>query len=260
MPEFTKETRDASPAHFLIRIESFSLLSKHGIKEYESREFVAGDYKWHKSEKEGNHVSVYLAMAGTSSLPVDWEVNAVFSIFLYNQILDNYLCFRGFLVDDNCVFGAEVFVIKSQRVVECVSLRKVPVPYKRDWKISGFSELGNVWISEEFTAGDHKWNVELYPDGDIREKGRNVSVFLRCVDSKSFAPDEKLIIFASPPAASHSETYSIWFTSSATNWGWSEFIPIAEMRKGFIVDDCCFLEIDISVQAVVRNAPYPNSN
>ncbi|KAI3459822.1 hypothetical protein Pfo_016485 [Paulownia fortunei] len=292
--EFTMETRDASPAHFLIKIESFSLLSEYGIQKYESREFVAGDYKWRliiypdgqESENDDKHISVYLAMAGTSSLPVDWEVNAIFSFFLLNQISDKYLCFRGkmrrfhamipkwgfskliskksltdqsngYLVDDNCVFGAEVFVNKSQRVIECVSL-KITVPYKRDWKISKFSELEDVWTSEEFSVGGHQWKIELYPNGNGSEKGRSVSMYLECVDSKSFAAHEKVKADFHLRIKNKLHKFSHWFTSSECDWGLPAFIPIADMRnpsKGFIVDDCCFLEIEISVQAVVRNAP-----
>ncbi|EYU30060.1 hypothetical protein MIMGU_mgv1a026327mg, partial [Erythranthe guttata] len=57
-----------------------------------SKEFDVGDYKWrliiypYGKEKDHSHVSVYLAMAETSSLPIDWEFNANFTIFLYNQI------------------------------------------------------------------------------------------------------------------------------------------------------------------------------
>ncbi|KAI3459809.1 hypothetical protein Pfo_016472 [Paulownia fortunei] len=438
--EFAMETRDASPAHFLIKIESFSLLSEYGIQKYESKEFVAGDYKWkliiypdgHESENDGKHISVYLAMVGTSSLPVDWEVNAIFSFFLFNQISDKYLCFRGkvrrfhamkpkwgfskliskksltdqsngylvddncvfgaevfvnerqrviecvsllkvsvpykrdwkiskfskledvwtsevffsgdhhcyhsiqthdsendgkhisvylamagtsslpvdwevnaifsfflfnhtsdkylcfrgkmrrfhamkpkwgfskliskksltdqsngYLVDDNCVFGAEVFVNKSQRVIECVSLLKVSVPYKRDWKISKFSKLKHVWTSEKFSAGDHHWKIELYPNGNGRGKGRSVSIYLGCVDSKSFDSHEKVKADFSMRIKNKFRKASNWFTSSETTWGWREFIPITDMCdpcKGFIIDDCCLLEIEISVQAVVRNA------
>ncbi|KAI3459816.1 hypothetical protein Pfo_016479 [Paulownia fortunei] len=292
--EFTMETRDASPAHFLIKFESFSLLSKYGIQKYESREFVAGDYKWrliiypdeHENENDGKHISVYLAMAGTSSLPVDWEVNAIFSFFLLNQISDKYLCFRGkmrrfhamkskwgfskliskksltdqsngYLVDDNCVFGAEVFVNKSQRVIECVSLLKVSVPYKRDWKISKFSKL-NVWTSEKFSAGDHHWKIVLYPNGNGRGKGRSVSIYLGCVDSERFDAHEKVKADFSMRIKNKFHKASNWFTSSQTAWGWCEFIPITDICdpcKGFIIDDCCILEIEISVQAVVRYAP-----
>ncbi|KAI3459817.1 hypothetical protein Pfo_016480 [Paulownia fortunei] len=293
--EFTMETRDASPAHFLIKFESFSLLSEYGIQKYESREFVAGDYKWrliicpdeHESKNDGKHISVYLAMAGTSSLPVDWEVNAIFSFFLFNHISDKYLCFRGkmrrfhamkpkwgfskliskksltdqsngYLVDDNCVFGAEVFVNKSQRVIEYVSLLKVTVPYKRDWKISKFSQLEDVWTSEEFSVEGHQWKIKLYPNGNESEKGRSASIYLECVDSQSFAAHEKVKADFYLRIKNKLHKFSHWFTSSEYNWGLPAFIPIADMRdpyKGFIVDDCCSLEIEISVLAVVRNAP-----
>ncbi|GFQ08828.1 hypothetical protein PHJA_003026800 [Phtheirospermum japonicum] len=81
------ETREASPAHFLIKIESFSLLEKHGIDKYETREFKSGEYRWrliiypndHKRGRDGEgYVSVYLAVSDTSALPANWEVNAVF--------------------------------------------------------------------------------------------------------------------------------------------------------------------------------------
>lgn len=69
---------------------------------------------------------------------------------------------KGFLVDNNCVFGAEVYVIKNQPINECMSLQKDIASFKREWKISGFSELGHVWTSEQFEVGDHKWFLLYY--------------------------------------------------------------------------------------------------
>ncbi|KAL3641554.1 hypothetical protein CASFOL_012369 [Castilleja foliolosa] len=43
--EVEMETREASPAHFLIKIDSFSLFGKHGIDKFETKEFQSGDYK-----------------------------------------------------------------------------------------------------------------------------------------------------------------------------------------------------------------------
>ncbi|GFP95327.1 ubiquitin carboxyl-terminal hydrolase 12 [Phtheirospermum japonicum] len=163
------ETREASPAHLLVKIESFSLLHKCGIEKYETRDFDAGNYKWrliihpkgHGPEKDGEYISVYLAISDTNSLPENWEVNAVFSIFILNQISGNYHYTpgkttrryfsmmtdwgfpkfiskklftnpsNGYLMDDNCVFGAEVFVNKNKVVTECLSLKNVTVPYKK---------------------------------------------------------------------------------------------------------------------------------
>ncbi|KAL8482869.1 hypothetical protein ACS0TY_025781 [Phlomoides rotata] len=217
------ETRESPPSHFLMRVESFSLLGKNGIHKYESGEFTAGRYKWrlilYPNEKktgiDSKYVSVYLAISDTASLqPANWMVGAVFSIFLLNQISGNYhyssartrrfmamklewgisnfiskktlmAPSNGFLVDNNCVFGAEVFILKKSPVYECLSVKDVSaVPFKRDWKISNFSNLGDVWTSEQFVAGGHNWEVLLYPKGNGHQKGRYLASFLRLVDSK----------------------------------------------------------------------------
>ncbi|KAL6566800.1 hypothetical protein OROMI_015204 [Orobanche minor] len=211
------ETRDASPAHLLIKIESFSLLDECGVDKYETRDFSAGNYKWRLiiypngdgTGKDGEHVSAYLAIANTNSLPRNWEVNAVFSIFLLNQISGKYLYTLGwtrrffgmktewgfpkfiskktlidpsigYIFNDSCVFGAEVLVHenKADTVIECVSLKNVSTPYKRDWEISNFSELKDLWTSEEFTVQGFKWKMTLYPNGNGDQTGRNLSIYL----------------------------------------------------------------------------------
>ncbi|KAL3824140.1 hypothetical protein ACJIZ3_020169 [Penstemon smallii] len=190
----TLEIRNFSPTHFLFKIESFSLLSQNGVNKYESNEFSAGNYKWRlifnfnweDSGNEVDNVAIYLALANSSSLPTRWEVNAVFSIFLYNQNSDNFLSVRGparrfhalktewgfskfiskkslidpcngYLVNDNCVFGAEVFVIEPQGVIERLSMLEAGKPEDHSWSISQFSKLKNGWFSEEFLTRDHKW-------------------------------------------------------------------------------------------------------
>ncbi|XP_012833004.1 PREDICTED: ubiquitin carboxyl-terminal hydrolase 12-like [Erythranthe guttata] len=181
------ETREAPPAHLLIKIESFSLLGTCGIDKYETREFVAGDYKWkliiYFNGKDCEYVSVNLAMADTSSdLPANWEVNVVFSFFLYNQISGNYLSSpdpsNGYLVNDNCVFGAEVFVVKKDAIIECVSLNNINIHYKHDLKISDFSKLNERLFSEQFIAGGQKWKIILDPKGSGMGTGSHVSIFL----------------------------------------------------------------------------------
>ncbi|EYU41029.1 hypothetical protein MIMGU_mgv1a025839mg [Erythranthe guttata] len=217
------QTREASPAHFLIKIESVSLLAKCGIDKYETKEFNAGgEYKWKliiypngddTVGEDGDYVSVNLAMADTISLPRNWEVNVVFNIFIFNQNSGNYLFSgitrrfqtmksewgfskfiskeimsnpsNGYLVKDNCVFGAEVFVVKSEAVTECLSLNNVNIPYKQEFMISNFSQVEHIWKSQEFSVGGHKWRIWVYPKGDAQETGRDVSVYLSNV---SFGP------------------------------------------------------------------------
>ncbi|KAH6817957.1 hypothetical protein C2S51_001560 [Perilla frutescens var. frutescens] len=308
---FSVETREAPPSDFLMKIESFSLLSEYGIGEYESREFEGGDFKWKlmiyldglesEEESDSDHVCVFVAAAGTSSLPMNWEINAIFTIFLYNQISDNYLCFRGkprrfhemkpkwgftkliskefltdprngYVVEDTCVFGAEVFVTKTPRVIERLSLLKETsrTTYNPEWEISHCSKLeGRVWFSKDFTVEDYRWKVMLYPKGNAHTKGGYVSISLQCVDSKSFAPHQKVLaefsIFIKNMhnhTRQHQSSYlaSHWFTSSDDSWEYEEYLALADMRdpsKGFVVDDRCILEIEISVQAVVSDDEAP---
>ncbi|EYU41017.1 hypothetical protein MIMGU_mgv1a019484mg [Erythranthe guttata] len=287
------ETREASPAHFLFTIESFSLLENCGIDKYETKEFVAETTTGMKLiiypngddivGKDGDYVSVYLAMADKTSLPGNCEVNVVFSIFLYNHNSGNYLTSlgitrrflaitsewgfskfiskkvlsdtsNGYLVDDNCVFGAEVFVVKSSAVTGCLSLKN-EIHYKRDWKISNFSQLGDVWKSEEFCAGDHKWRIWLFPNGNGDATGRGVSVFLYYVGSGSVNARDTVWIKNHFSDEHIERTTTDWFSTSSNNWGWPSFTELANMndpKKGFIVKDCLHLDIEISVRAVAQ--------
>ena len=49
-----------------------------------------------KSKNVKEHISVYLAMENTSSLPHGWEVYAVFRLFLLDQDKDNFLILQGY--------------------------------------------------------------------------------------------------------------------------------------------------------------------
>ncbi|KAL7145562.1 hypothetical protein ABFS83_07G092600 [Erythranthe nasuta] len=287
------EIREASPAHFLIKIDSFCLLEKCGIDKYETKEFAAGGYKWkliiypngdnNIGKDSSDYVSVHLAMRDTSSLPANWEVNVVFSIFLFNQISANYLSSlgitrrflemksqwglskfiskkilldpsNGYLVDDKCVFGAEVFVVARETVTECLYLKNVDIPYKHDFKISNFSKLQAAWESEKFTAGDQDWNICLYPKGNGKGAGRYVSIFLQCIEPKNTVKACFTIWVKNQISDRHNKgTGTRWFSGSTSSWGWISFIELTTIndpKKGFIVNDSFLLDIEISVLAV----------
>ncbi|EYU25588.1 hypothetical protein MIMGU_mgv1a024869mg [Erythranthe guttata] len=232
----TLNTREAPPARFMIKIESFSVLEKYGIKKYETKLFVAGDYKWRLifkfNGKDSDYISVNLAMADTTSLPTNWEVNALFSVFLFNEISGNYLsstgrtlCFQakwgisnfisrkvlsdpsnGYIIDDSCVFGAEDFVVKREAVIERVLLTNVNTYYNHALEILGFTQLPQRWVFEEFDARGQKW-------------------------------------------------YNFFFSISSSSWGRPVHIDLATINdpnKGFIVKYCCLLNIEINVKAVAQ--------
>ncbi|KAE9446255.1 hypothetical protein C3L33_21846, partial [Rhododendron williamsianum] len=229
-----RSTREVPPAHYTFKVDSFSLLSnilsKSEVEKYESDMFEAGGYKWKLSlypsgRKERNangYVSLYLAIAEKDTLPLGWEVNVKFNIFVYDQLRDNYLTFQdgnsgvvrfhgmktehgfarllslenfnnasnGYLVDDSCIFGAEIFVIKSTGNGECVSVVKAGDENFHSWKLEKFSALNTerCW-SEEFTSAGQKWMLEVYPKGYSNQSSGYLSLGIILADSESLLPE-----------------------------------------------------------------------
>ncbi|XP_012851652.1 PREDICTED: uncharacterized protein LOC105971349 [Erythranthe guttata] len=282
----TLNTREAPPAHFMIKIESFSVLEKYGIKKYETKEFFAGDYKWRLifkfNGKDSDYISVNLAMADTTSLPTNWEVNALFSVFLFNQISGNYLsstgrtlCFQatksewgiskfisrkvlfdpsnGYIIDDSCVFGAEVFVVKREAVIERVLLTNVNTYYNHALEISGFSQLPQRWVSEEFDAGGQKCNrgcLNLYRTLIIYFNGKKceyVSVSLAMADTSSLPANwEVNVVFNIFLYNQISGNYlsspgrTRCFLETKSEWGISKFISkkiLSDPSNGYLIND-----------------------
>ena len=64
---------------------------------------------------------------------------------------------HGYLVNDCCLFGVEVFVHKHSAKLECVSMTKKPDNCTLTWKIENFSALDEESYSQEFTVEDSQW-------------------------------------------------------------------------------------------------------
>ena len=70
---------------------------------------------------------------------------------------------NGYLIDDSCVFGVEVFEVKDTGIGETIKMIEDPLEVTFDWKVCEFSRVckeklnGENLISEEFTIGKSKW-------------------------------------------------------------------------------------------------------
>jgi hypothetical protein len=69
--------------------------------------------------------------------------------------------FNGYLLEDSCVFGAEVFVIKCTGKGELLSILDFPITGVCTWEITSSSLLYAEDVSKEFTVGEHKWYVSF---------------------------------------------------------------------------------------------------
>lgn len=67
---------------------------------------------------------------------------------------------NGYLVNDTCVVGAEVYVRREKLSGkgECLSMIKDAITYKNTWRIDNFSNLTEETAdSKIFNSADHKW-------------------------------------------------------------------------------------------------------
>ena len=133
-PEITRSKGDAPPAHYTLKINSFSQLSERTQEgKHESFNFVVGGYKWYinlvcplnyiifwthiwklyncfsslydrklllypngNAKTNGNdHISLYLALADTSAISHGSQIDVRLKFFVYDQIQDKYLTIQG---------------------------------------------------------------------------------------------------------------------------------------------------------------------
>jgi hypothetical protein len=85
-------------------------------------------------------------------LKTEWGFNKFLS-------LDSFNCHcNGYLVNDCCVFGAEVVVHERSGKRDFLSMIKDPPNGVMTWKLENFSVLNKVaYYSQVFTIGDLKW-------------------------------------------------------------------------------------------------------
>ncbi|GAV72130.1 MATH domain-containing protein, partial [Cephalotus follicularis] len=179
-----------------------------------------------KKRNGKGHISLYVTMVDTETLPSVWEVHVDLKLFVYDHKEDKYLTiqdangsvcrfhemetengfaqllpldifkddFNGYLVDDCCAFGAEIFVIKGTCRMDSFPRAKEHVPYYTyTWEIKKFSALLlDSYDSKEFTAGGMKWKLRIYPQGHSTSSGLMISGFLALMDRQTLPLHSKV--------------------------------------------------------------------
>jgi speckle-type POZ protein len=300
--EVARSLRDIPPAHYLLRIESFSLLSEMmldvDVQNYESDVFEASGYKWKlslypngdKESKGEGHISLYLVIADTNDLPLGWEVNVKFNLFVFDRIQDKYMTVQdangkvrrfhamktewgfpqllplstfteaanGYLIHDTCVFGAEVFVINYTGRGECLNIMK-ELNDTHTWKIDKFSSLHEEYSSDVFSLGNQKWKVRLYPKGDTKSKDKFLSVFLNLEtfpsELKTYAKF-KLCIMDQKNRNHVEKAATRCFCAPGFGWGYTAMLSLTDLHdacKGFLVNDTLLVKVEVSAVSAVKN-------
>ncbi|XP_052185449.1 uncharacterized protein LOC127797028 [Diospyros lotus] len=289
--------REAPPAHYLLKIQSFNSLLRSCLEKYSSDKFEVGDYKWrltiypggNKQRGGQGHISIFLTLVDTSSLPVGWELHAVFNFFVYDQLRDKYLSLadnqlrrfhamktewgeakfvelqvfndssNGYLINNACVFGAEVFVLKQTRKAECLLTFEKPNVGSYTWTINRFfaQTCFDHHESQWFVAVGHRWRILIYPQGYGDGKGNSVSVFLS-LDESSLPANTRLVVSCIIRMFDQNElkadpfefTGDNHFGESCLLWGAPKFMPLSNLRnpkQTYLVGDTCVMEAAITL-------------
>ncbi|XP_055960090.1 uncharacterized protein LOC130014956 [Mercurialis annua] len=267
---------------------------------FHSADFEAGSYKevmcvsWRKQEKNGDgYISLYLVLSKSNQLTFNQEVNVTFKLFIYDYIRDKYcnvqddkarrfcgirrewgfdklvslIDFKdesnGYLMDDCCIFGAEVLVIQNGSKGECLSMVKTPANNTCTWKIEKFSELdSSPTKSKVFSIGGSKWSIFVYPKGETRVKGKSLSIFLKLEDHASFQHGRKLyaefmFTVRNQLSEKHHQLNGLThqFDSSKQTWGFLSFLSLNDLNdksKGFVHDNTLVVEVEIRAMTVIK--------
>ncbi|XP_065871254.1 uncharacterized protein [Euphorbia lathyris] len=303
--EVTREFRDLRPVHYLFKIENFSLLSNVKVDKYESPDFELGGYNWRlcvypegkKKVNENKHISLYLVVSKSNSFTLHKEVNVYFKLFVYNQILDKYLTVQdakgrvsrfsgtktergfdqvlplnvfndasnGYLIDDCCIFGAEVFVLAPINKGVCVSLVKELVNNSTyTWNVQIQNSAGVVkqesCISEVFVIGGYKWTLLLYPNGNSSQKGKSLSLFLQMHEALThghkLSVEFVVRVKDQLHGKHHEKTTTNQFYGSIGDWGFSDLIPLSKLNDklndGYLIKGGIILEVQFSLMILTK--------
>ncbi|OMP08754.1 TRAF-like family protein [Corchorus olitorius] len=250
-------------SHFTLKIGSYTMVCEE-LEKYESDIFEVGGYKWSlsfypkgnsKSGGEG-HISLFLKVAETSTLPCGWEVLAEFKFFVFDQLRDSYLTIQEGGVRRFQEIKTEWGIAR----MECFNLIKNPSNNIYTWEIKNFSTSNdNFYFSEGFTIEGTTWNLKVCPKGDSTGKEKAyLSVYL-CHESNNqervYAEYKLRVKNQLDSKKSEEIKDKEWFGPSAKGCGYCTFISLEDLRdksKGYLVDDKLIVEAEIVMTSVTK--------
>ncbi|CAB4299839.1 unnamed protein product [Prunus armeniaca] len=169
---------------------------------------------------------------------------------------------EGYLLNDCCTFGAEVFVNTSGRTRYGESLSRMhnsilSPPFRYDL-VKFSSQFGLEHLCPNLIIfGERKWQLCVYPKGYGQHTNISLSLYLRSADDLYNLPsvyvEFKLRVVDRAFNLHHIErTGKHWFLSSDNTFGWSDFMPLRTLNdpsKGFLRDDI----LSVVVEMLVKN-------
>ncbi|OUM63499.1 hypothetical protein PIROE2DRAFT_61231 [Piromyces sp. E2] len=106
-----------------------------------------------------------------------------------------------------------------------------------EWKIEDWDGLPHEANSPEFTIGDNKWVIDLYPNGYSDKEKNYVSIFLRSVNEEYYKNINVMYIFVFRNYYDYSVKFTLpktshnFFSKKNSSWGWFKFISFNDIYE-----------------------------
>ncbi|KAJ4823608.1 hypothetical protein Tsubulata_026487 [Turnera subulata] len=234
LPGVSIATSEALPTHYTVKIQQFSLLAKNAVERYENGSLS----KWKQQQKyerahlslPSNHrhkfTSTRLGDATGKErrfhrLRLEWGFDQLIQLAKFNDANS------GYLVEDTCVFGVEVYVTKER-------------------------STGN---------GECLKMIQLYPKGNGFGTGTYLSLYLALADSTALAPASKVYVDFTLRVLDQVKDRKLdlfgkgkfWFSATSLQSGWSRYISLDYLYQpsnALVYKDICIVEAELTVLGI----------
>nr|XP_043630118.1 ubiquitin C-terminal hydrolase 12-like [Erigeron canadensis] len=245
--------RKNEPAHYMLKIESFSLLAEAKSIKIESDVFEASGHKWRLElypngndlKSGGDNISLYLVICDTESLRKGWEISTA--------------------METGQGLAVEVFVVSELAQTDrCLSFIKPSAATSTyTWTIDNFSNVTEESIySNVFRVGNVKWNLCLYPKGNNTGADTHLSIFLKVFDDALFPYVWR--VYANFKLRVKNQSYkddieqglACCFSHSDEVWGIPTIVQLNELHEsgnGLLVNGVLIVEVEFLMLGALKN-------
>ncbi|GMN19245.1 hypothetical protein TIFTF001_042842, partial [Ficus carica] len=178
---------------------------------------------------------------------------------------------NGFLVNDKCTFGAEVFIIrntiKGERLTVLEKNDEFTCEFK--WKFENVfsTKSHNKWLqSDFFVCGDCRWSILMNPNGFKSGEGSNIAVSLQ-LDASTLPSDIEFLVNYTYRLINQTKIEKDYEFDGSSEFMSSNIcdregdsvshiehlislIKFKDPKMGFLVDDACVIEVKVDVLAI----------
>ncbi|KAL5725614.1 hypothetical protein ACHQM5_008741 [Ranunculus cassubicifolius] len=148
--------------------------------------------------------------------------------------------------------------------------RNTPTLFR--YKIGSFSSFATSSVERfescEFDAGDYKWKLCFYPNGNKEKGGKDhISLYLMLANSSSFDPNKEILVSFRLFALDHIRDKCLLvqevsrFNAQKSESGFDKFLSIgtfSDPSKGYLVEDTCMFGVEIiSIVSIEKSQSTP---